>query len=177
MARIPPLTLEEASPAARKQLEQQIAAHGRVTNMKRTLARSPAALHAFMCWYDLHAEVAGFLGPRAAMLFTHAISSQTDCLICSTFIRRWLIEANENPDDLRLDDRDQVLVEYGRQLARNANAVADELHARLARYLSPDQIITLTAFGGLMIATNIFNNALQVDLDEHLFPFRKGAPR
>ncbi len=177
MARIPPLTLEEAAPAARKELEQQIASHGRATNMKRTLACSPAALHAFMQWYDLHAEVVRFLGPRPTMLFTHAISSQTDCLICSTFFRRWLIEAGDNPDDLRLDERDQVLVEYGWQLARNANAVSDELYARLARFLSPDQIVTLTAFGGLMIATNVFNNALRVDLDEYLFPFRKGVPQ
>ena len=35
--------------------------------------------------------------------------------------------------------------------------------------------MTLTAFGGLMIATNVFNNALRVDLDEYLHPFRKGA--
>jgi SDR family mycofactocin-dependent oxidoreductase len=31
------------------------------------------------------------------------------------------------------------------------------------------------AFGGMMIATNVFNNALKVDLDDYLFPFRKGG--
>ena len=35
----------------------------------------------------------------------------------------------------------------------------------------------LTAFGGLMIATNVFNNALRVDLDDYLLPFRKGVGR
>lgn len=162
---------------ARKQLEQQIAAHGRATNMKRTLAHSPMALHVYMHWYDLHREVVEFVGARAAMLFAHAISSQTDCLICSTFFRRWLIEAKEDPDNLHLDERDRVLIEYGRQLARDANAVSDELYADLGRYLEPGQIATLTAFGGLMIATNLFNNALQVDLDEYLVPFRKGEAR
>jgi hypothetical protein len=28
-----------------------------------------------------------------------------------------------------------------------------------------------------MIATNLFNNALRVDLDEYLFPFRKEVSR
>src|SRR4051812_13096257 len=95
MARVPPLSTETAAPAARQELERQIAEFGRATNMKRTLAHSPAALHAYMHWYDLYAEVSAFLGRRAATLFAHAISSQTDCLICSTFFRRWLTDAGE----------------------------------------------------------------------------------
>ena len=39
--------------------------------------------------------------------------------------------------------------------------------------LRPEQIVALTAFGGLMVATNLFNNALQVDLDEYLHRYRK----
>ena len=34
------------------------------------------------------------------------------------------------------------------------------------RYFSPEQIVALTAFGAIMVATNVFNNALRVDLDE-----------
>jgi alkylhydroperoxidase family enzyme len=171
MARVPPLDPAEASPAARELLDR----HG-VTNMKRTLAHAPAALAAFMRWYDLHAEVVAFLGPRAAMIYAHAISAQTDCLICSTFFRRWLARAGEDPDALALDDRERVLVAFGRQLARDANAVGDDLFAELARHFTPPQVVTLTAFGGLMVATNLFNNALKIDLDEYLFPFRKEEP-
>lgn len=175
MARIPPLAVEVAAPEARRELERQLAEHGRVTNMKRTLAHSPAALRALMQWYDLHGEVVAFLGTRRTTLFVHTISSQTDCLICSTFFRRWLTEAGEDPDRLHLDDHDRTVVEYGRHLARDANAVSDDLFGRLSAFLKPEQIVTLTAFGGLMIATNVFNNALRVDLDEYLYPFRKGA--
>jgi alkylhydroperoxidase family enzyme len=175
MSRIEPLPLEEADPSARQQLEAHVAKYGRTTNMKRTMARSPLVLHAYMHWYDLHAEVVGFLGERATMLFAHAISSETDCLICSTFFRRWLIQSGENPDSLQLAQREQALVDFGRQLARNANSVSDELYARLAALLTPEQIVALTGFAGLMIATNLFNNALKVDLDEYLFPFRKAA--
>ena len=175
MARVPPVALEEAVPAARAELEWQLASHGRVTNMKRTLAHSPVALKALMTWYDLFDEVAGFLGRRPATLFVHAISAQTDCLICSTFFRRWLTEAGEDPDRPALGDRERAVVEFGRQLARDANAVSDDLYARATAGLTDGQVVALTAFGGLMIATNVFNNALKVELDEYLFPFRKGA--
>jgi alkylhydroperoxidase family enzyme len=174
VARIPPLALEDAAPAARAQLDEQIAKYGRATNMKRTLARSPTALYALMRWYDLHAEAKAFLGDRLTTLFAHAVSTQTDCLICSTFFRRWLTEAGEDPDDLRLDDRERAVVEYGRQLARDANGVTDKQYHEVAAFLTPAQVVALTAFGGLMIATNVVNNALRVDLDEYLTPFRKG---
>lgn len=175
MARVRPLSVEEAPLAARAELEAHVATGGRATNMKRTLAHSPVALHVLLQWYPLRDAVRAFLGERLTLLFAHAVSAQTDCLICSTFFRRLLIEAGEAPDEPKLDGREQAIVEYGRQLARDANRVSDELHTRLARFLAPEQLVTLTAFGGLMIATNIFNNALRVDLDEYLWPYRKGG--
>ena len=118
-------------------LEAEIgAAHGRVTNMKRTLAHSPVALRALMTWYDLRDEVEPFLGKRATVLFAHAISAGTDCLICSTFFRRLLIDAGDDPDDPELDDREGLVVSYGRQLARDPNGVSDELFARLSSVFS-----------------------------------------
>src|SRR6267142_6937233 len=105
MARVPPAK-EPLAPAARQELERQRAAHGRVTNMKRTLAHSPEALVALMTWYPLRDAVAAFLGDRATTLFAHAVSTEAECLICSTFFRRILIDAGEDPDRLRLDDRE-----------------------------------------------------------------------
>ena len=174
MARIPPLEDAEADPAGRAALDGIVAAHGRTTNMKRTLARSPVALDALMTWYNLRDAVVPFLGERATTLFAHAISAETDCLVCSTFFRRILIDWGEDPESLQLDDWERTVVEYGRQLAVDPHGVSDELFARLAARLRPDQIIALTAFGGLMVATNLFNNALRVDLDNCLQTYRKG---
>ncbi|MGD9723660.1 MAG: carboxymuconolactone decarboxylase family protein [Pirellulales bacterium] len=175
MARITPISVTEAAPAARAELEHQIAAHGRVTNMKCTLARSPAALTALMQWYALYDVVLPVLGQRMTTLFSHAISSQTDCLVCSTFFRRWLTEQGEDPDALQLNDREQDIVDYGRQLARDAHGVSDALFSRLSTWLDAEPLVALTAFGGMMIATNVFNNALQVNLDDYLQPFRRDA--
>jgi alkylhydroperoxidase family enzyme len=173
VARIPLLQDDEADPAGRAALEGILAAHGRVTNMKRTLARSSVALHALMTWYDLRQEVVPFLGERPTTLFAHAISAGTDCLVCSTFFRRLLIDSGEDPEALKLDDWEQTIVDYGRQLAKDPHGVSDELFARLAARLRPEEIVALTAFGGLMVATNLFNNALRVDLDDYLHGYRK----
>jgi alkylhydroperoxidase family enzyme len=175
MARINPIVESQAPLESAKELARQRMAHGRVTNMKRTLAHSPLALQALMCWYPLHDEVASVLGERATTIFVHAISSETDCLICSTFFRRWLIDAGEDPDALELSDQEQTLVTLARQLVRDANGVSDTLFAQLTAFLAADQIVSLMAFGGIMIATNVFNNALRVDLDHYLESYRKPA--
>jgi alkylhydroperoxidase family enzyme len=177
MARIAPLEDSDAGPEARAALNQIRTAHGRVTNMKRTLARAPVALSALMTWYDLRAEVVPFLSERVTTLFAHAISAGTDCLICSTFFRRILLESGEDPESLELDLWEQTIVAFGRQLAVDPHKVTDELFARLADRLRPEEIVALTAFGGLMVATNLFNNAIRVDLDEYLMPYRAGAKR
>src|SRR4030095_11608231 len=115
------------------------------------------------------------LGERLTDLFSHAISAATDCLICSTYFRRALIEEGIDPDQLDLNEREQAVIEFGKCLAQPLSRVPDELYARLSKFLADEQIVTLTAFGAMMVATNIFNNALAVDLDEYLMDYRKGS--
>jgi alkylhydroperoxidase family enzyme len=172
MPRIPTIEFETATPAEQVLLEQLTARYGRATNMKRTLAHSQTGLDALMTWYPLHDAVLPLLGERLTSLFCYAISFQTDCLICSTYFRRVLIDAGEDPQQFTLDDREQTVIDFGRQLAVDANGVDDDLYQRLAGYFTNEQIVTLTSFGAMMIATNIVNNALQVDLDGYLVPYR-----
>ena len=173
MPRIHPLNKEDVSGPARLEFDKQIQAHGRMTNMKRTLAHSWPALRALMEWYPLRDEVASFLGERLALIFAHAISVQADCLICSTFFRRTFIDEGTNPDQFQLDEWEQTIVDFGRTLARDAHLVSDDLYAKLAARLDPSQIVSLTAFGCVMLATNVFNDALRVDLDAYLQPYVK----
>ena len=173
MPRIPPVDYARASAEARAAQDQVVHEHGRMTNMKSTLLHSLPAFRALMEWYPLRDTVQPFLGERLAMLFSHAISSETDCLVCSTFFRRIIAEWGEDPDKFSLDDREQLVVDYGLCLAQPGARVPDELYARLSSALSDEQIVALTAFGALMLATNVFNNALEVDLDDYLQPYRK----
>lgn len=177
MSRVPPLDYDAAPPRSRAEWDRQVAAHGRITNMKRTLAHSPEALDAYMRWYPLRDEVEAFLGKRLTLLFVHAISMETDCLICSTYFRRDLIEAGEDPDRLVLSGKELTFVRYGRQLAQDPHGVTDEMAAEIRGYLEPAQMVSVTALAGLMIATNLFNDALEVELDGYLEPYRGGGTR
>ena len=174
MPRIRPVEYAEASPAVRAAHDQVVREHGRITNMNRTLLHSLPAFQALMEWYHLRDTVQPFLGERLTNLFAHAISTESDCLVCSTFFRRIMLESGENPDRFALDEREEVVVEFGRQLAKPFARVPDGLFARLAAAFTDEQIVALTAFGALMVATNVFNNALDVDLDGYLEPYRKG---
>lgn len=175
MPRIPPLDTDSAPPDARAAADAHVRGHARMTNMKRTLLHSLPAFHALMEWYPLRDTVQPFLGERLTTLFAHAISSETDCLICSTFFRRMLIQTGENPERLKLDERETAVVEFGRALAVSPFQVPEEVYRRLGPHFKTAQLVALTAFGALMVATNVFNNALDVDLDEYLQPYQKGV--
>ena len=87
-------------------------------------------------------------------------------------MRRDIVKGGEDPEKLELDDFDRDVIAFGRQLAADPNRVSDGLFARLAARLSQAQIVDLTVFGALMIVNNIFNSALQVDLDGSLDAYR-----
>jgi alkylhydroperoxidase family enzyme len=168
MARIPPVDETSAPPASRSLASEHLASGGRMTNMKWTLAHSPAALDALLQWYPLHDELVPVLGERRVWVFCHAISAQSDCLICSTFFRRLLIDAGEDPASPALDEFDQVIADLGRRLVVDPHSVDDALFAALSERLTPPQIVSLMAFGAMMVATNVFNDAMGVELDSYL---------
>jgi hypothetical protein len=168
MARIPPLEDSSAPSDSRALAAAHAASGGRMTNMKWTLAHSPVALEALLQWYPLFEALVPVVGERRMWILSHAISTRSDCLICSTFFRRLLIDAGEDPGELRLDEFDELIAEFGRRLVDDPHSVDDALHARLRERLSDAEIVTLTAFGAIMIATNVFNDALGVELDSYL---------
>jgi len=176
MPRIPPSDRDQATEASRRLAAGHEATGARMTNMKWTAAHSPEALEMLLTWYPLHERIAGFLGERRAQLLAHAISAQNDCLICSTFFRRLLIDAGEDPDALWLDDEDELIVRLGRRLATDPHGVDDALFAELEARYDRRQVVELVAFGAIMVATNVFNDALQVPLDGYLDPYRKEQP-
>ena len=173
--RVPPTTYDQLPVEARAAHDAH-ARRARITNMKRTLLHSVPAFDALMTWYALRDAVQPFLGERLTTLFAHAISVETDCLICSTFFRRLLTESGEDPDRLALDAREAAVLEFGRRLATPPYTVPDEAYAAIAAAFSHEQIVVLTAFGALMVATNVFNNALAVPLDDYLEPYRRSVP-
>ena len=174
MTRIGPADPATVPDASRALAGAHEATGARMTNMKWTAARSPETLAMLLAWYPLFERIAGFLGERRANLLAHAISDRNECLICSTFFRRILIDAGEDPGELRLDEEDELIVELGRALADDPH-IGDDLYARLAARYDERQLVELAGFGAIMVATNVVNDMLGIPLDGHLQPYRKAA--
>lgn len=173
MTRVSPVDPDDANAEQRAAFDAGVERFGRMTNMKRTLLHSLPSYHALMEWYTLRDVVAPFLGERLTNLFSHAISAETDCLICSTYFRRILIDAGEDVENLTLDEREQAVVDFGRCLASPFARVPDELYRRVAAHFDDEQMVALTSFGAMMVATNVLNSALDIPLDDYLQPYRR----
>ena len=171
MSRLAPVDLATAPAEIRAAHDEVIKSHA-LTNMKAVLLHSPVALDAVLQWYRLFEQVAPVIGSRGAVLFCFAISKANACELCTTFMRREIIGWGEDPEALVLTTAEQLLWDYGQQLARDANRVDDALFARLQAAFTPRQIVDLTVFGTLMIVNNLFNSALRIDVDTVLDPYR-----
>lgn len=171
---LPMLPDEELSLEARAAAQRQLDLHGgRITNMKRTLLGHVPSFDAYMEWYTLKDELEPYIGERAVSLFSYAISDANDCLICSVFFRRILIESGDDPDDPVVTETEQLLLEWGRLIATDPGGISEEFYARLEAAFSPTLRVLLVAFAGQMVATNLINTVGRIPLDEVLYDFRK----
>ncbi|MEO7966821.1 MAG: hypothetical protein ABIT38_23215, partial [Gemmatimonadaceae bacterium] len=144
--------------------------HATLTNMKRTLLHAVPAFDALMTWYTLRDVVAPDISEHGVLVYCAAISEKADCIICSTFFRRLLVQRGEDPSALVLSPREDALASFGRQLATPPHEVDDVTWSAATIGMSDAQIVALVSFGAIMLATNVFNNVLGVPLDEYLTP-------
>ena len=174
MTFLPISTEENRSPAATAAAQRQVELHGgRITNMKATLLSHVPSFTAYMEWYTLRDELVPFIGERAVSLFSYAISDENDCLVCSVFFRRILIDNGEDPDNPQVTEAEQLLIDWGRQIASNPAGISDDFYAKLEAAFNPQLRVLLLAFAGQMVATNLFNTVGRVPLDEVLYDYRK----
>ena len=172
MPRILPLKPDEISEPVSAAFEKHKQDYNaRITNMKSTMGKALPVFDVYMRWYDLYEEVKKFIGKRSAYLFAHAVSEGSNCPLCTTFFRKIIIEHGEKPEELILTGDEQKLLDFGTAIANNKGEVSDELYQQIADKYSEQEIIILIGFAGQMIATNIFNNVLQVQIDDYLAPY------
>jgi hypothetical protein len=169
MARILPVTEEEYTPQIREAFENHVRVYqGRITNMKATLAHSLNAFEVYMQWYVLYAEVERILGKKLAPIFAYAVSYATDCPLCSTFFRKIIIDAGGNPEKFDLSETEQLVITFGASIGKCQGHIANHVYDPVARLYSTADVVQLVAFAGQMIATNVFNNTIETDIDDYL---------
>ena len=173
MSFIPMTEYESADEAVRREYDDQIAKHGRITNMKRTLLHDVQSFKTYMDWYTLYDELRPTFGDRALQIFSYAISTGNDCLICGLFFRKILVDAGEDPENLQLDETEQLLLDFGVQITKHPHSIDSAIYDKLREKYSDTVLVQLIAFAGIMSATNLFNTVAKVPLDEVLYSYRK----
>ncbi|WP_154646909.1 carboxymuconolactone decarboxylase family protein [Kurthia senegalensis] len=126
-----------------------------------------------MEWYPLQEEVAKVVGERATNFYCYAISTKNECLICSMFFKKILDDLGIDFENFAFTEEEQDLMEYGRLLVSSPETIPASLFDKLKERYSEQQIVLITAFGSMMIATNLINTALKVELDDILLPYTK----
>lgn len=173
MAYISKVKYEEASDEVKALIDEQIRDHGKITNMKLTLLHSVPAYHALMEWFPLEETIEAFLGERAVNFFCYAISEENDCLLCSAYFNKILKELNIDFKTFAFTEEENLLIQYGKAIVTDANNIPPELFDELKKHWNEEQIVAITAFATIMIATNIINKSLNVELDDNLVPYTK----
>ena len=168
---------ETADAEVRARYDGQIAKHGRITNMKRTLLHNPKAFDVYMEWYPLADLCKEFIGERALSLYAYAISEGNRCLVCGTFFRKILIDSGDDPDNPVLSEEENLLMELGFSIAEDPHNIDPDIYAALKERYSDEQIVLLLSFAGIMAATNLFNTVAQVPLDEVLYKYQRNSAR
>ncbi|WDR02646.1 hypothetical protein PSQ19_19065 [Devosia algicola] len=175
MARISQVDYANANSEQRAAHDEEMRLRGRMTNMKRTLLHSPAALRVYGEWFTLRDQLLPVVGERAIWLFAEAICAASDSKIGMGFMRRAIVMAGDDPDNLELNAEELALVAFGRSLGRDPKAVPDAIWAAVAARHDDKTLVDLVAFAGLMVATNLFTDAVQTAMDAELLPFLGGV--
>ena len=169
MARIPPVNSKEISVETRKAFNKHTTAYNtRITNMKATLGHSLIAFEVYMQWYPLYEELKKITGERLAYLYAYSISYAADCPLCTTYFRKTIIDAGENPENFEVNEQGQQLLSFGSAIVSKNGYVEDALFNALKKQYDDEQLVVLIAFAGQMIATNIFNNVINTEIDNYL---------
>lgn len=172
MARIQPISIDKAPAPLKTAFFNHIAEYKtHITNTKATLGHSLPAFEAYMQWYPLYEQVQRLLGARLASLYAFTISEASHSPLCSTFFRKIIIDAGEEPDHLELSPEEQLLLDFGATIAREKGQVPDQLFRWVSVLYTDEQLVVLIAFAGQMIATNVFNNVIETEIDEYLIPY------
>ncbi|MBB4482860.1 hypothetical protein [Rhizobium etli] len=175
MSHLPQIDYDTASQEVRAAYDEEIRLRGRMTNMKRTLLHSPVAHRIYAEWFALRAELDPVISDREIWIFSHAISKAANSKIAITFFRRALIHKGFDPDALELSEAEALLDALGRAIVTDSNAVPAELWVKLKERYDTKALVDLVAFAGIMLATAVFNNVVEVDFDAELEAFAEGA--
>jgi hypothetical protein len=178
MARITPLNSETASTLVISEFERHcIRFKTRITNMKGILGYSLTAFEVYMQWYIVYDDMRIILGERLANLYAHSISKASNCLLWTTYFRKFILDAGEDPEEIQFTEKEQLLTDFGKAIAANHGKTDQELFDKLGKYYNVRKMVDIISFAGQMIAACVFANVTEADLDFYLEGYEPGSDK
>jgi hypothetical protein len=171
MSHIPQINYDTASDEIRAAHDEEVRVRGRMTNMKRTLLHSPVAHRIYAEWFTLREELRPALDDRAIWLLSHSISEAMKSPIAMGFFRRAFANAGIDFHTVVPSEDEQRLIAFGRAIVADSNAVPEEIWVGLKARYDAKALVDLVAFSGIMVATALFNNVVEVEFDKELEAF------
>lgn len=169
MTFLPITSHDELDDAAKAASDRHVAMWGGpISNLDATLLGHLPSFTAYAEWFTLRDAVVPYVGERAVTFFCDAISQEYGSPICSAFFRKQLVDAGEDLEHPEVTETEQLLIDWGRIIARDPHGVPDEMYARLESTFNPKLRTLLVAFAGLMVAVNLFTTVGRIPVDESL---------
>lgn len=174
MARIQPLKKEQAQGQIKDIFEVMERQFSMVPNLFATIAHYPKALKPILDLYQAIAKEST-IEPKLQELANLEVSRINRCDYClahHTQMAKMYGVSDEHLKRLKAEndevfsEKEKTVIEYARQVTKDAEAVSDDLFKRLSSYFTESQIVNLTLIIGLMNVFNRLNGALGVELEK-----------
>ncbi|MEQ8848687.1 peroxidase-related enzyme [Botrimarina sp.] len=172
MSRLPQIAPEQATPSQAELLSAVKGKLGRVPNLFRALANSPAALRGYL---DFSAAIGAGEGLTAQQreIVALAVGEANGCEYCLAAHSTIGKMVGLSPEAIEAARRGEGTDEAGRAVARFAGAVLGsrgrvpdaELDAFRAAGFGDDAVAEVVAHVALNVYTNYFNNLVGTDVD------------
>ena len=157
------IDIDNASQEVKDAINRHVAEGHSITNEKRTLLHNIPSFWALEGKsYELSAELKKFISPRAANLFEYAISVENDCLVCTTYYKKYMESIGVDINNVDYTEEEELVIEYAQAIVRDRKNIPLDLFERIKARIGEEGLVVLTTMGMFMIANNYFNDILHV---------------
>ncbi|MBE5830051.1 MAG: hypothetical protein E7305_11435 [Butyrivibrio sp.] len=157
------IDIDNASQEVKDAINKHVAEGHSITNEKRTLLHNIPSFWALEGKsYELSAELKKFISPRAANLFEYAISVENDCLVCTTYYKKYMESIGVDINNVDYTEEEELVIEYAQAIVRDRKNIPLNLFDRIKARIGEEGLVVLTTMGMFMIANNYFNDILHV---------------
>ena len=155
--------IDNASDEIKEAIRRHTAEGHKITNEKRTLLHNVPSFWALEGKsYEMSAELKKFISPRAANLFEYAVSVENDCLVCTTYYKKYMESIGVDINNLDYTEEEELVIEYAQAIVRDRKNIPLDLFDRIKAKIGEEGLVVLTTMGMFMIANNYFNDILHV---------------